>query len=715
MVHIKDGMITRIEAGDDEVRACAKGRAYRQRVYAPDRLLYPMRRVGERGSGEFKQISWDEALDTTANELKRVRSKYGSSTILFFPSGGDLHLFNKAGWIENVLAATGGYWGCWGFPSAEGATFSEMMSYGFGLLGGAQCYTRDDYLNSRLIIMWGSNPVVTSFKGKIGFYLTKAREAGTKIVCVDPRYTDTAATFADQWIPIRPGTDTAMLTAIAYVIMTENLYDQAYLDKYTIGFDQYKEYVLGNEDNVAKTPAWAASITGVPPATIANLAREYSTKKPAKFLDGAGPGRTAYGEQFHRTATALAAMTGNIGIAGGSAPGGCGNSGLIVPAIKLGPAVYMRMENRQNPVDQSAAPRKDAGPYKRSPLASSARVNEMDIVNAILEGRQGGYSADYKLFYIVSCNYINQYGNTNKMIQALKNIEFIVVHEQFMTATAKFADIILPTNTYMERNDLANGSINLFYGCVNKVIDPIGETKSHFEIACELAARLGVSDFSDKTAEEWLKEVVAGYEDIPDYDQFKQKGTQKIKLPQPLVCFEEQIKDPVNHPFNTPSGKIEIYSQEIADWDKPDLPPIPKYIEPWEGPNDPLAKKYPLQLITTHPLRRAHSQFDTIPWLKELYAQAVTINTDDAQSRSIMDDDLVKIFNDRGTMIIPANVTDRIRPGVVDIPQGAWYDPDENGIDRGGCANVLTKDGCSPGGAFPGNTALVQIEKYEGV
>ena len=280
-----------------------------------------------------------------------------------------------------------------------------------------------------------------------------------------------------------------------------------------------------------------------------------------------------------------------------------------------------------------------------------------------------------------------------------------------MTPTAKFADIVLPTNTYMERNDLCLGGISLFYGYMNKAINPIGESKSHFQIANELANRLGIHDYSNKTEEEWLREIVAGCKDITDYSTFKQQGVHKIKLAQPVVCFEDQIKDPVNHPFLTPSGKIEIYSQEIAAMADPLLPPIPKYIESWEGPNDPLAKKYPLQLITSHTRRRAHTQFDNVPWLIELYHQAVMINTADARQRSIKDGDLVMIFNDRGKMVIPANVTERIIPGVVDIPEGAWYNPDENGIDRGGCANILTRDGSSPGGAFACNTALVQVEK----
>jgi anaerobic dimethyl sulfoxide reductase subunit A len=246
---------------------------------------------------------------------------------------------------------------------------------------------------------------------------------------------------------------------------------------------------------------------------------------------------------------------------------------------------------------------------------------------------------------------------------------------------------------------------------MNKIIDSVGESKSHFEIATELAARLGIIDFSDNTEEEWLREIVGGCKDIPDYETFRENGVHKVELAQPYVCFQEQIEDPVNNPFPTPSGKIEIYSQQLAGAGNSMLPPIPKYIEAWESRNDPLAEKYPLQLVTTHTRRRAHTQFDNIPWLRELYPQAISINTADAQKRGIKDGNMVRVFNDRGEMVIPASVTGRIMPGVVDIPQGAWYDPDENGVDRGGCANILTKDIASPGGAFPSNTCLVQVEK----
>jgi len=703
-VHVKDGVISRIET-DDEFRACLRGRAYRQRVYAPDRLKYPLKRVGERGSGQFKRISWDEALATVASEIKRVKESYGPAAVVTIFSGGDIVHLHYATLVEALLTRAGGHSGTWGMHSAEGGWFASMATYG-GLASGN---SREDLINSSLIILWGWNPAATIAYGNTSWHLVRAREAKARIISIDPRYTNSTAIFAHQWIPVRPGTDTAMLIAMAYVITAENLQNQTFLDRYTTGFEQFKDYVSGKEDGIAKTPAWAEDITGVPEATIINLAREYATSKPAALMDGIAPGRTAYGEQFHRAAAALAAMTANIGVHGGNAPGfGC--LGGRLPLLNLGPRVASRVKGGKNPVDRKAASRL-LGSFASMGGPSSARVNRFHLADAILKGPGGGYPADYKLLYIANCNYVNQCADSNKIAQALNSLEFIVVQEQFMTATARYADIILPTNTYMERNDLCTGGISSFYGYMNKAIDSVGESKSHFEICAELAARLGISDFSDKTEEEWLREVVAECRELPDYDSFKREGVHKLTLAEPFVCFEENISDPVNNPFQTPSAKIEIYSQPLADANKPMLPTIPKYIETWESRNDPLARKYPLQLVTTHTGRRAHTQFDNIPWLRELYPQAISINGIDAKIRGIKDGDMVRVFNERGAMIIPARVTERIMPGVVDVPQGAWYDPDDNGVDRGGCTNVLTRDVISPGGAFPSNTALVQVEK----
>jgi anaerobic dimethyl sulfoxide reductase subunit A len=708
-VHVRDGVITRIETDDGEdpqLRACARGRAYRQRVYSPDRLKFPLRRAGVRGEGKFDRITWDEALDTVARELERVKATYGPAAILLEAGGGDVTAFHGGGLIERLLCMMGGCTRTWGFFSHEAGLFASLATYGTMTTRS----TRDDLLNSRLIIMWGWNPANTLTGTNTPLYLAKAKEKGVKIVCVDPRYTDSAAVLANQWIPIIPGTDAAMLIAMAHVIIRDNLQDRDFLSKYTTGFDQFKAYVLGQEDGIPKTPLWAEAITGVPAATTEALAADYATMKPAALMCGIAPGRTAYGEQYHRAAIALAAMTGNIGIHGGSSAGNVWQTIIGgYPFVKL-PRVGRGVGNVANPVDYGAPIRRYALPgYEEH--ASSARVRATRIADAILKGKAGGYHSDFKLLYVVGTCFPNQYADINRGVQALHKLEFIVVHEQFMTPTAKFADVVLPITTFYERNDVTSGhGVPPFYGYMHKVIEPLHESKSHFEIATELAARLGVSDYSSKTEDEWLREIIKG-SPVPDYDAFKEQGFYRVELPEPHVAFNEEIEYPANHPFPTPSGKIEIYSQRLADMDHPELPPIPKYIETWESRNDPLSRKYPLQLITTHFKRRAHTQFETIPWLRELHPHAVLIHSIDAGARGINDGDKVRVFNDRGEMLIPARVTERIMPGVVDIPEGAWFDPDERGVDRGGSANVLTRDEPSPGGAIVTNTCLVQVKK----
>jgi anaerobic dimethyl sulfoxide reductase subunit A len=279
-----------------------------------------------------------------------------------------------------------------------------------------------------------------------------------------------------------------------------------------------------------------------------------------------------------------------------------------------------------------------------------------------------------------------------------------------MTPTAKFADIILPVSTFLERNDVTYGVGSAYIGSVNKAIEPRGETKPPWRIAAELAQRMGIKDYITKSEEQILEERAMA-NGVYDYHRFKKKGVYRLKMLVPYVAFRKQIEDPAKNPFTTPSGKIEIYSQQWADLGIPGLTPIPQYFECKEGPTDPLAKKYPLQLVTSHMKRRALSQFENIPWLRELQPHTVMINVADARVRGIKDGDMVRVFNDRGTIDIRAQVTERIMPGVVDVPHGAWYSPDGKGVDRAGCANTLTSEEYSPGGSFTYNTALVEVAK----
>ncbi|MFX1277886.1 MAG: molybdopterin-dependent oxidoreductase [Promethearchaeota archaeon] len=724
--HVKEGKIIRFETDNGEepqLRACLRGRAYRQKVYHTDRLKYPMRRIGERGEDKFERISWDEALDEIANKMKDIKEKYGNASILFVPGAGNqgmLHGVTPSGLMLNQF---GGYTRMWGAPSYEGALFASMATYGTMMTGNA----REDLLNSKLIIMWGWNPASTVWDPGTPLMFAKAREKGIKIINIDPIFTDSAAVLADQWIPIRPGTDSAMLSAMAYVIINEDLQDQDFIDKYTVGFDKYKAYIRGGEDGTPKTPEWAEEITKVPAETIINLAREYATNKPAALMAGWGPARTAMGEQYSRAANVLCAITGNIGINGGYASGfmrayysresvvsaGRKKSGPIKQEEKK--EMEQKQTPRGNPVDFRASPRKDALYKLRGGTnPASTRIHFNEYYDAILLGKKGGFPADLKMAYIVAENRLNQYCNVNKGVKALKSLEFIVVLEQFMTPTAKFADILLPVNTFMERNDIAVPWLGSpYYIYLNKTIESLYESKSDLEICKALAPKLGIDPgLLNLSEDQILRMFSSPRKDIKSYDQMKRDGFFKVKVEEPFIAFKEQIADPKNNPFPTLSGKIEIYCEHIAELDIPNMPPIPKYLSHEEHYDAPLAKKYPLQLLTPHNKRRTHSSLSMIPWLQEVEPHMVWINSIDAESRGIEHGNLVDIFNERGRIRISAKVTERVIPGAVVIYQGAWYNPNEEGVDLGGCGNVLTKDSRSPGGAFPMNSALVQVELY---
>jgi anaerobic dimethyl sulfoxide reductase subunit A len=707
-LHVKDNRIIRVEGDDaeepDQLRTCLRCRAYRQMVHHPERLMYPQKRVGAKGEGRFERISWDEALNILARELTRVKEYYGNEGIFLATGAGYMGSLHRGGLAAaRLLARFGGYVTHYGNISSEGAVWASLTQYGSVMVG----HSREDMLNSRLIILWGWDPARMISGTNTMYHLIKAKENGARVIAIDPRYHDTAATVADEWIPIRPGTDTAVMVAMANVMIKENLHDQAFLDKYTVGFDKFMEYVLGREDGVDKTPAWAAEISGVDEAKIEDLARMYADTKPAALMDCQGPARSAMGEQYTRCAATLCAMTGNVGRPGGSAGGG-------LMGIPVGHMFRMSaIPPEKNPFELDGPKVKGTLDIR---LRVAKRVHINRIFDAILHGRRGGYPSDIRIVWSMGNNYLNQTGNTNKAARALKTLGFFAVQELMMTPQARYADLLLPVTSAAERNDLTRAwPSGPYFAFINRALEPLGECKSDLDIVTELAERLGFKDFNPYSEEEWLRMFVEKNPEtgpqITDYQKFKREGIYRVKLPEPIVAFRDQIEDIENNPFPTPSGKIEIYSQRVAELNNPLCPPIPKFMRTPEDRHDPLTRQYPLQLLTPHPKNRVHSELYKVEWLKEVEPHRVWINPIDAESRGINDGDDVYVFNDRGKVAITAWVTERIIPGAVCIFEGAWYDPDGNGIDRGACANTLTNDAYSGGGACVMNTSLVQVEK----
>ncbi|MBO0958345.1 molybdopterin-dependent oxidoreductase [Neobacillus sp. MM2021_6] len=720
--HVKDGVVIRVstdtqEGGDistPPLRACVRGRNYRSLLYHPDRLKYPMKRVGKRGEGKFKRISWDEAIDTIAAEVKRIGEQYGpESRYVNYASGQSWGLHGGKNAARKLLALTGGYLNYRNDYSSGAGNVATPYTYGTNNSGSSF----DSLLHSKYIILWGQNPSEMIFSTPYREYLMQAKKNGAKIIVIDPRYTDTAIAFADEWIPILPTTDNAMMDAMGYVIVTENLHDQAFIDQYCIGFDgnhlpkgvlkeeSIKSYLLGEKDGVVKTPEWAEKICRVPAEKIREIAREYAKAKPAALIQGWAAQRQAYGEQFMRGGAQLACLTGNVGKLGGWAAG----TGYWSRSDIVYPFSY------DNPIKASI------------PCFLWTKAVEQGTEMTVEDGLQGTdkLSTNIKCIFNMAGNMlINQHSDINKTIKLLEDeskVEFIVVSDLFMTPSAKFADILLPGTTFFERYDIGVpwcfGDYVVFG---DKTIDPLYECRDEYDVFAEVAGKLGVKEkFTEgKTTLDLVRESVDRTKkeldpNFPAFEEFRKKGVYHFKFDAPLVGFKEQIDDLQNHPFETPSGKIELFSKALWDMNRHDeIPAIAKYIPSWEGPEDPLNEKFPLQLISWHYKRRCHSTYDNQPWLEEVAKQEIWINPKDAEKRGISDGDRVQVMNDRGSLNIVVKVTPRITPGVVGIPQGAWYTPDKAGLDQRGSINVLTSQRPTPlAKANPQLTNLVEVKK----
>ncbi len=725
-LHVKDGEVLRIETddrpgdtlADPQLRACIRGRAYRRRQYDPDRLKFPMKRTGKRGEGKFERISWDEALDMLASELKRVKSQYGNSAIHIPYGTGSYNQINGRQTAARLINLFGGSLGY--YNSYSWACISQATPYVYGTsITGNQ---RQDWVNTKYVLMWSWNPAEMRDGTNSEFFLKKARENGAKVVCVDPRMTMSAVSLADEWVPIRPGTDVAMMSAMAYVIITEDLHDKDFIKRCCSGFDHsqmpagceneesYSDYILGKKDGQPKTPEWAEKITGVPKNTIARIAREYANAKPAMLYQGYGMQRRAYGEQPVIAGCVLAAITGNVGIPGGWA------GGLALQAHDGGP-FWNVFPTGQNPV-------KEMIPVF---LWTEAiiRGKEMGPEDGVINAQK--LNNNIKLIWCVASNtLINQHADVNRTAGILKDenlVEFIAVQDQVLTPSARFADLVLPVCTQMETWGLQDG---WKYGdeviLMPQVAQPPDETKSDYHICAELAERLGLKEeyTQNRNEKDWIEWALQVYRrtrfpEVPKIDRLEKENTGVYSKPvkEPAIAFKEFREDPVKHPLNTPTGKIELFSKQLFDKKKPDvIPAVPKYIQEWESPFGKESRKYPLQALGHHYMPRVHSTHDGLDWLESAFPQRVFINTLDAKERGIEDGDTVLIYNDRGKIMIPCRVTPKIMPGVVNIPQGAWWKPDENGIDRRGNVNVLTSHKWTPlayGNAQ--HTIMVQVEK----
>ncbi len=690
---------------------CPRGAAYRPTFLSSRRLRYPMERVGQRGEGRFRRISWEEAVRKTAEAIKSSRADGPCSRFVMHGAGVESTLSGQK-LAKRLLALDGGYLSYYSTYSIGGALAVLPRMFGQLEIGNHE----SEILRSKLLILWGNNLVSTHFGTEQKRMLMRAKEQGTRIVVIDPRQSDTALACADQWIAIRPSSDAAMADAMAWVIWKNDLYDHGFVRRFCQGFEKetlppgvpadesYFAYLAGEKDGVPKTPQWAEAITGVPAADIESLALEYAQARWGCILPGLGPQRTLNGEQNYRSILALACLTGGL-----AQPGG----GLI-------------MWRRPGP------PRPDP-PEVPNPCGVSIPVFQwwraVDCPETLtaergLQGAERLESPVRLIFSMASGMLLNQHSDINHTLQILRRgdgVRLIVLSDLFMTPSARCADLLLPAPSFFETENISppwNPDSYVLYNYA--AIEPIFGTRLEQRWLTDVARWLGLLDAfagGKETEADWLREswetLRAENPEMIGFDEFRRKGIFVWPGEMPTITFEKNIKEGV--PFPTPSGKIEIFSQELYDRALPDVPAIPGYVAAEEGPEDARTNRYPLQLVGYHSRRRCHSIHDRNPWLEELEPPRLWIHPEDAACRGIGQGELVEVLNDRGRVRIPAWVTRRIARGAVAMCEGAWYTPDRDGADTRGSINTLTMSHrATPlGNANPQHTNLVEVKKAE--
>lgn len=678
LVEEKDGSIVSIK-GDPaypDKLPCIKGLHYAKTFLCEERLTKPLKRVGKRGEGLFEEITWEEAVDLIAKEMKRTRETYGPSSRYVHYGWGVEAVLNGNSMAKRLLRLDGGHLNYYNSYSTACTNYTTPYLYGTQYSGSSF----DTLEDSKLIILWAHNPAETKFDNLMDC-LRKAKKNGARIIVVDPRKTPTVKALGAEWIGIKPTTDCALMDAMSYVIWREDLYDHFFVEERCLGFDKYFAYLEGKEDGIAKTPAWAAKITGISEECIVELARSYANTKPAALMQGYGGQRHSNGEQFTRGGIALACLTGNVGISGGWASGAGQCQIVDMPSMPM----------PENPVKEE--------------------ISVFTWTDAILQGK-------IKMLFSIAGNaLINQHSDINRTKQILEDetmCEFIVCSDLFMTSSAKYADLVLPATSLLEDENLITPwNQGSFLGVSNQVIPPIGESRFEFEWLREVAEKLDIAEeFScgHSDYKEWLKQIYEDYRsaDMPSYEELKKEGIYRFPNPPKVVAFEAQRKG--EKPFDTPSGKVEIYSPTLEAMDDDRIPSVPGYVEVKEGPGK--SEKYPLQLIGWHTKGRAHSVGFHNKELQKRYPQILWMNPADGKARGLVSEDVVEVWNDRGRMIVPVLLTEEIIEGVVAIAQGAWHQADKEGRDIAGSMNVLTSQEPTPlAKGNPQHTNLVEVKK----
>jgi len=722
-------------------------------VYTKARVKYPMVRKSYlenplkpsklRGDDEFERVSWDQAYKLIHEQHMRIRKDNGPESIFAgsygWRSSGVLHKAQTL--LQRYMGLAGGYSGHLGDYST-GAS-QVIMPHVMGSIEVYEQQTTHPVImkNSDVVVLWGMNPLNTL---KIAWSSTdcsgleffhELKKSGKTVIAIDPMRSETIEFFGSkiQHISPRPMTDVALMMGIAHSLVKAGKHDVEFLNKYTIGYDKFEAYLMGKEDGIEKSAAWAEGITGVPAKQMEVLADMFS-KNRTILMSGWGIQRQQYGEQRHWMLVTLASMLGQIGLPGG------------------GFGLSYHYSNGGNPTrDAGVLPAISAsiggGSSAGNDWAVSGAVNSFPVarITEALENPGKTYNhngheltfPEVKMIWWAGGGNFTHHQDTNRLIKAWQKPELVVISEIYWTAAAKHADIVLPITTSFERNDMTmtGDYSNQHLVPMKKVVEPQGEARNDFDVFADMSEliKAGGRDVFTEGKDEmaWLKGFYNAAQKngrsarvrMPNFNKFwGENQLIEMKYNKKAAKFVRHSafrNDPIMNPLGTPSGKIEIFSKTIEDYKLEDCPPHPTWIEPTEFFGK--SKDGELQLMTAHAAHRLHSQFNYAQ-LREKYAisnrEPISINTEDAKIRGIKTGDLVRAFNDRGQILVGALVTDGIKQGAVCVHEGGWPDLDkETGLCKNGGANVLTLDiptsrlanGCAA------NSALVKIEKYQGL
>ncbi|BAJ03222.1 trimethylamine-N-oxide reductase TorA [Shewanella violacea] len=759
----KNGVIDQVKPFDLDKYPTDMINGIKGLVYNPSRVRYPMVRLDfllnghksdttQRGDFRFVRVTWDKALNLLKDSLDEVQTKYGPSGLHAGQTGwratGQLHsstshMQRAIGMHGNFVKKIGDY------STGAGQT---IMPY---ILGSTEVYAQGTSWplileESKTIILWSNDPYKNLQVGwnaethESFAYLAqlkeKVKQGKIRVISIDPVVTKTQKYLGCEQLYVNPQTDVALMLGIAHEMVTKGLHDKKFIDGYSLGFDRFLPYLLGESDGVAKTPEWASNISGVSPEIIRDLAN-VMTKGRTQLMMGWCIQRQQHGEQPYWMAAVLATMIGQIGLPGGGISYGHHYSGIGVPSSgAAAPGAFPRN------LDADQKPLFDSNDFK----GASSTIPVARWIDAIMEpgktidanGSKVTFP-DIKMMVFSGNNPWNHHQDRNKMKLAFQKLECVVTIDMNWTATCRFSDIVLPACTTLERNDIdVYGSYaNRGILAMHKMVEPLFESLSDFEIFTRFAAVMGKEKeyTRDMSEEDWLKKLYKdckkandGKFDMPDFDTFWKDGYVHFGEGKPWTRHADFREDPEINPLGTPSGLIEIFSRKIAQFGYDDCPGHPTWMEKTERSHGgPGSNTFPVWMQSCHPDKRLHSQMCESKEYRETYTvkgrEPVYLSPEDAKSRGIKDGDIVRVFNDRGQLLAGAVISDSFPKGIIRIHEGAWYGPvgkdgsKEGGAEIGalcsyGDPNTLTQDiGTSKlAQACAAYTCLVEFEKFRG-